>query len=103
MSATWNIFTEKDRWNGKTVLRGWVSVFLIGCAIVATVSVCIFGIAKIVRSAGAASCRGFAVQSGYNSDYKIMHFLDAGTCFVQLPNGHSLPENMVIGYIKADK
>lgn len=86
-----------------TRLRGWVVATLVTAGTAAIIAGGIYGITKAVRIAGAASCRTFARQSGYGSNYKIQHFLDAGTCYVHLPNGHALPENMVTGFLKAGK
>jgi hypothetical protein len=85
---------------GYTRIRGWAWFAFWTLAIPTIIAAIIFG---IVRSSGAASCRTFASQSHYASHYKIQHFLDAGTCYVQLPSGHALPEKMVVAYLKANK
>ena len=92
----------KNGYYGRT-LRAWVWAVLWTTVIALVIPGAVYGITKMVRSAGAASCRTFASQSGYPSNYKIQHFLDAGTCYVHLPNGHALPEKMVTGFLKANK
>jgi len=88
---------------GYTRVREWVIVTAVLLVIAGGISGLVYGITKAVRSAGAASCRTFAGQSGYPSHYKIQHFLDGGTCYVKLPNGHALPQKMVVAYLKANK
>jgi hypothetical protein len=95
-------FTTKDRWSGHTVLRTWVRAALVVAVIGAIICGAVYGITQAVRSAGAASCRTFARQSGYGSTYRIQHFLDSGTCYVHMPNGHQLPEKNITGFIKAN-
>lgn len=95
-------FTTRDRWSGGTKLRAWVWVVLWAAVISGVIVGAVYGITQGVRSAGAASCRTFARQSGYPSTYRIQHWLDAGTCYVHMPNGKQLPEENITGFIKAD-
>lgn len=91
-------FITRDRWSGRIVPQVWVWG-LFGIAAICGV---VYGTVAATRSAGAASCRTFARQSGYGSTYRIQHFLDSGTCYVHMPNGKQLPEKNIVGYIKAD-
>lgn len=102
LAGVGNIFVESS-YRNRVRLRVWVIVALWVVAIAAVVCGIVFGIASAVRSAGAASCRNFAQHSGYSSAYHIQHWMDGGTCFVTLPNGHALPQKMVVAYLKANK
>jgi hypothetical protein len=102
LAGVGNIFVSKSSYYG-TRVRGWVLVTLWTTVIAAVICGAVYGITKAVRSAAAASCRHFAAISGYPSNFQIQHFLDGGTCYVRLPNGHSMPQKMIVGYLKADK
>ena len=96
-------FYTRSRWDNSVQVRLWIFVALWALAIGGILTGSVYGITKGVRSAGAASCRTFSRQSGYSATYRIQHFLDAGTCYVRLPNGHALPQKMVTAYLKANK
>lgn len=93
----------KTDYYGKARLRTWVHAVIWTTVGVLAICGLVFGIVSACRAAGAATCRNFAQQSGYASGYHVQHFLDSGTCYVQLPNGHKLPMQMVTAYLKANK
>jgi hypothetical protein len=101
LAAVGGAFVTEDRWSGGVKLRVWVLFALWAAVIAGAVVGAVWGINSAVRSSGAASCRTFARQSGYPTTYRIMHWMDAGTCFVHLPNGHQLPEERVTGFVQA--
>jgi hypothetical protein len=95
-------FVYEHSYYGSQV-RAWVWVALWTTVAALVIFGGVYVIISAVRSAGAASCRTFASQSGYHSHYKIQHWADGGACFVTLPNGHALPQKMVVAYLKANK
>lgn len=101
LAGVGNVFTTRGYYG--TRLRGWVIAGLVVFGISVVITAAVYGITKAVRSAGAASCRTFARTSGYPSQYRLLHFLDGGVCFVRLPNGHTLPQKMVVAYLKANR
>lgn len=95
LAGVGNIFVRRSSYYG-TRLRTWVLVTLWTAAIAAVIVGGVYGIVKAVRSAGAASCRTFARQSGYTTKYRLMHFLDGGNCLVQTPSGKWMTQNRVL-------
>ena len=103
LAGVGNIFLHPTRPYYGSRVRGWVWVAMWLCVAAATGVAIAYGITKAVRSAGAASCRTFARTSGYPAAYRIQHWGDGGTCYVTLPNGHALPQKMIVAYLRGGK
>lgn len=56
----------------------------------------VYGIVSLSRTAGHASCNTFARTSGYTTKFRLMHFLDTGSCLVQTPSGKWMSQDRVL-------
>lgn len=73
----------------------FVSIF---AGIVLSVVILLVSIVFGSRAYGATECSNWGKQTGYNTKFEVLNFMDTGTCLALAPNGRWVLNTQVLSF-----